>query len=99
STSRVSVRGPGMLGAGLARLGERLTQLGRTRIQTVQETVLETQASQPIGGMATISTSGLTPPPAAAPPQAAPPAPCPPGPSPQAKLKKPPLFHHLFNPD
>jgi hypothetical protein len=41
STARVRVRGPSLLGTGLARLGERLTQLGRTRVETVHETVLE----------------------------------------------------------
>src|SRR5208282_2078182 len=38
TTSRVRVRGPGPLAAAAARLGERLTTLGRTRIETVQET-------------------------------------------------------------
>ena len=39
SSTRVRVCGPGMINAGLARLGERLVQLGRTSIRTVQETV------------------------------------------------------------
>jgi hypothetical protein len=109
SSSRVVVRGPGLLGAGLARLGERLTQLGRTRIQTVQETVLENQTSQPLGGMTTISTQGLTPPPPSAappsappsygPPQGAPPAEVP-GPSPQGGYpQKHSFVHHLLGHD
>ena len=61
SSSSVEIRGPGLLCAGLARVGERLVQLGRTRVRTVQETVLQTPRSQPLGGMATIATSGLTP--------------------------------------
>ncbi len=61
SSSSVEVRGPGLLGTGLARLGERLTEFGRTRIRTVQETVVETPRNQPVGGTTTISTSSLTP--------------------------------------
>ncbi len=61
ATNRVRVRGPGMLGSGLARLGERLTQFGRTRIETTQETDLYTPLSQPSGGVATISSMGTTP--------------------------------------
>ncbi|MDR3620689.1 MAG: hypothetical protein P4L85_15160 [Paludisphaera borealis] len=74
SMTSVEVRGPGMLAAGLARFGERLVQLGRTRVRTVQETVLQTPQSQPLGGTATIATTGTTPiqPPFA---PAAPPAP------------------------
>jgi hypothetical protein len=73
----VEVRGPSLMAAGLARVGERLAQLGRTRIRTVQETVIQNPASQSYGGMATIATTGVTPiapPPSLAPP-AVPPAP------------------------
>jgi hypothetical protein len=62
SRTRVRVRGPGMLGASLARFGERLTQLGRARIETVQETTLEAPVNQaPSVGLATISTTSTTP--------------------------------------
>jgi hypothetical protein len=94
SMSSVEVRGPGLLSLGLARLGQRLIDLGQTRIRTVQETVLAAPRSQPSGGTTTISTTSLTPmqappsaPPAAPPaaPLAAPPAAPPeaPAPSPQ----------------
>ncbi|AMV40837.1 hypothetical protein [Planctomyces sp. SH-PL62] len=70
STSSVEIRGPGIFSAALARVGERMVQLGRTRVRTVQETVLQTPQSQPMGGTATIATAGLTPiQPPAAPPQ------------------------------
>ena len=61
SSTSVEVRGPSLLGAGLARVGQRLTQLGRTRVRTVQDTVLNTPQSQPIGGTATIATFGGSP--------------------------------------
>jgi len=61
ATSRVRVRGPGMIGSGLAQLGERLIRFGRTRIETTQETDLETPLSQPSGGVATISSTGSMP--------------------------------------
>ncbi len=62
SRTRVRVRGPGMLGSSLARFGERLTRLGRSRIETVQETTLEAPLNQPLGlGTATISTTSTTP--------------------------------------
>jgi hypothetical protein len=93
-TSRTStslrVRGPGPLALGLSRIGERLVQLGRTRIESVQETVLDTPNVHAGGGLATISTSGLAPvpqppaaPPAAQPPAAPPASPQAPTPSPQ----------------
>ncbi len=44
STSRIRVKGPGPVGAGLARFGERLTHFGRTKIESVQETELEAPA-------------------------------------------------------
>ena len=51
-----------MLGSSLARLGERLTRLGRARIETVQETTLEAPLTQSPGvGMTTISTTSTTP--------------------------------------
>jgi hypothetical protein len=60
--TRVHVRGPGLLGSSLARFGERLTQLGRTRIHSVQETTLEAPAVQsPGGGLTTISTTSAAP--------------------------------------
>lgn len=83
--TRVRVRGPGLLAAGMARVGERMVQLGRTRIETIQETTLEAPvAAAPAGGTTTISTtsaSPVVPPPTSvsipvqqqAPPQEAPP--------------------------
>ena len=60
--TRVRVRGPGLLASGLSRLGERLIQLGRTRIETTQETTLEAPATQASGGgLTTISTTSTTP--------------------------------------
>jgi hypothetical protein len=60
--TRVRVRGPGLLASGLSRLGERLIQLGRTRIETTQETTLEAPAAQVSGGgLTTISTTSTTP--------------------------------------
>ena len=62
SRTRMRVRGPGMLASSLARVGERMTQLGRTRIETVQETTLQPTLNQgPSLGMATISTTSTTP--------------------------------------
>ncbi|MDG3007787.1 hypothetical protein [Paludisphaera mucosa] len=72
STTSVEIRGPGMLSAALARVGERMVQMGRTRVRTVHETVLQTPAAAPVGGTATIATSGLVPVPPPAPPQAPP---------------------------
>jgi hypothetical protein len=60
--TRVRVRGPGLVGSSLARLGQRLTQFGRSRIETVQETTLEAPSPQPVGvGMTQISTTTTTP--------------------------------------
>jgi len=60
--TRVRVRGPGLLGSSLARFGERLTQLGRARIVTEQETTLEAPLPQSVGGGVTqISTTSTTP--------------------------------------
>lgn len=60
--TRVRVRGPGLLASGLSRLGEKLTQLGRTRIETTQETTLEAPVVQPSGGgLTTISTTSMAP--------------------------------------
>jgi len=62
SRTRVRVHGPGLLGSSLARFGERLTQLGRARIETVQETTLEAPLPQSVGGGVTqISTTSATP--------------------------------------
>ncbi|WP_165246730.1 hypothetical protein [Paludisphaera soli] len=106
SKTTVEIRGPGMLSAALARVGERMVQLGRTRVRTVQETVLQTPQSQPMGGTATIATAGLTPiQPQAAPPQppqqSAPPQNAPPdspAPSPQGTHghSKSSAIHRLF---
>ncbi len=60
--TRVRVRGPGLLGSAAARFGERLTLLGRARIETVQETTLEAPLPQSVGGGVTqISTTSTTP--------------------------------------
>jgi hypothetical protein len=60
--TRVRVRGPGMLASSLARLGERMTRLGRSRIETINETTLEAPLNQsPAVGMATISTTSTQP--------------------------------------
>jgi hypothetical protein len=60
--TRVRVRGPGFMGSSLARLGERLTQFGRARIETIQETTLEPPPPQSAaGGMTSISTTTSTP--------------------------------------
>ncbi len=109
STTRVRVRGPGMINAGLARIGERLVQLGRTRIQTVQETELESPLVQPSAGLATISTTSASPVAPVAPvtpvanpvpPQAPPPVvPQAPTPSPQGVNQKYSLLHHLMGHD
>jgi hypothetical protein len=58
----VRVRGPGPICASLARVGERLTRLGRTRIETVQRTTLEAPVPQ-VGapGMTSISTTSAVP--------------------------------------
>lgn len=61
SRTRIRVRGPGPIRAGLASLGERMTQLGRARIETVQETDLATPAVQGGTGVATFSTSSVAP--------------------------------------
>jgi hypothetical protein len=90
SRTRVRVRGPGPFASSLARLGEKMTQLGRSRIETVQETDLETPYTQNAGtGLTTISSTSTTPvaPPQtamlmAAPPQAAQPPVCPAPPNP-----------------
>ena len=56
SATRVRVRGPGPLASSLARLGERMTQLGKTRIETTQETEMAGSFTQPSGGVATFQT-------------------------------------------
>ena len=62
TSSRVRVRGPGPIASGLARLGERMTGLGRTKIETVQETRLNTQTSQsPPGQYMTLSSTSASP--------------------------------------
>ena len=68
SRTRVRVRGPGLLASSLSRFGERLTRLGRARIETLQETTLEAPLTQaPAAGLTTISTTSTTP--VAPPPQ------------------------------
>ena len=89
TSSRVRVRGPGPIASALARLGERMTTLGRTRIETIQETRLETQTTQsPPGQYVTLSSTAASPvlaPQAQQASQPVPPAYCPtPAPSPQA---------------
>ena len=61
SRTRIRVKGPGPIRSGLATLGEKLTQLGRSRIETVQETDLNTPAVQGGGGVATFATSSTMP--------------------------------------
>ena len=61
SRTRVRVRGPGPIRSGLASLGEKMTQLGRSRIETVQETELNTPAVQGGSGVATFATTHTTP--------------------------------------
>jgi hypothetical protein len=99
STTRVRVRGPGMINAGLARFGERLMTLGRTRIQTVQETELEAPTAQPTGGLATISTSAASPvAPIAPTAPTAPTAPEAPSPTPQdQQCQKSSIINYLFH--
>ena len=95
SRTRVRVRGPGLLASAAARLGQRLTQLGRASIITEQVTTLAAplaQAGAP--GMTTVTTTSAVPlaqappqqPVVAVPPAGAPPTPPPPPvqrPSPQ----------------
>jgi hypothetical protein len=51
-----------LIGSLLARFGERLTRLGRARIETVQVTTLEAPMVQSPGiGLTTISTTSATP--------------------------------------
>jgi hypothetical protein len=107
SSTRTRVRGPGLINASLARFGERLIQLGRTRIETVQETELAPPVAQTSGGFTTISTTGLVPQPTA--PQPPPTAPQPPPPPPTAPVPSPQggppsshkhsLLQHLLNHD
>jgi hypothetical protein len=103
TSSRVRVRGPGPLASAAARFGERLTTLGRTRIETVQETRLETQTAQsPPGQFMTLSSTSATPtmPQNVSFPASVPPLPVPhehpqaPTPSPQTPQK-----HHWFDHD
>ncbi len=62
TSTRVRVRGPGLVGSSLARFGERLTRFGRARIETVQETSLEAPLSRSApGGLTTISTTSAAP--------------------------------------
>ncbi len=101
--TRVRVRGPGLFASSLARFGERLTRLGRARIETVQETTLEAPMTQSLtSGQTTISTNSIAPvasppqtltmsPPPQQPPQEVYAAPPPTMPSPQNAPKK---HHH-----
>lgn len=84
--TRVRVRGPGLIATGVARLGERMAEFGRTRVEVIQETTLDAPVAQvPGNGTTTISTTSavpVVPPPTnlavpiqqTAPPQAAPPS-------------------------
>jgi hypothetical protein len=106
AVTRVRVRGPGLVRSGLARLGEQLTLLGRARVQTIQETTLESPFTQTAGsGLTTISTTLAAPiapvqqtnyaPTAPAPPAAPPASPQAPLPSPQGgREHHHTLFHH-----
>ena len=94
--SRVRVKGPGLLSASLARFGERLTQLGRTRIVSVQETTLEAPAAQaPAAGLTTISTTSAAP---VAPPPATVLLQAPPAPPAPPHVCKPPCQHQHQGP-
>ena len=76
SSTRVRVRGPGFLALGLAGLGERMARLGRSRIETVQSTDLQSPYAQyNPGGLATFSTQSVVPIPVMATPPAQPLAP------------------------
>jgi hypothetical protein len=62
SRTRVRVRGPGLVASSLARLGEKMTQLGRARIETVQETELQSPYTQNLsGGLTTFNSTSTTP--------------------------------------
>ena len=61
SRTRIRVHGPGPIRMGLANLGEKMTQLGRARIETVQETDLNTPAVQGGSGVAMLSTASAAP--------------------------------------
>jgi hypothetical protein len=89
TTSRVKVRGPGPVASALSRFGERLTTLGRTRIETVQETRLETQTAQtPPGQYMTLSSTSASPV-LTSPPSPTAPAPVPTCPAPTAQSPQP----------
>jgi hypothetical protein len=101
ASTRVRVRGPGLIGSSLARLGERLTQFGHAKIETVHETTLESPYIQPAGGgLTTISTTSTAPvsPPQTTTlsiPQQSPPQVClPPKASPQSSSHGHSLFDH-----
>jgi hypothetical protein len=102
TATRVRVRGPGLFGSSMAKLGERLVHLGHARIITTQETTLEAPYTQNGTGLTTISTTSaapLAPQPTSFAPPVAPPfnppaeAPPPPQPSPQTSA---PRKHSLF---
>lgn len=62
SSSIVTVRGPGLFAAGLARLGERMTRLGNVRIISRQSTTLRAPSVQSGGaGTARIETATSAP--------------------------------------
>jgi hypothetical protein len=107
ASTRVRVRGPGFIGSSLARLGERLTQFGRAKVETIHETTLESPYLQHAGGgLTTISSTSaapLSPPqtttlcvpvPQQSPPSQAPPTQAPPMPTPQGSSNGHSLFHH-----
>jgi len=101
TATRVRVRGPGLLGASLAHLGERLVQFGRARIVTTQVTTLEPPYPQVGSGLTTISTTSaapIAPPPTSVAAPLAPPF-TPPQESPQPQPSPqggPPRKHFLF---
>ena len=85
SRTRIRVRGPGPIRSGLASLGEKMVLLGRSRIETVHETELNTPAVQGGGNVATFTTSSATP----VPPQSRPRRPVD-APSPPPPIYQPP---------
>ncbi len=110
NTTRVRVRGPGLLASGLARVGERMIRLGRARIETVQTTELQSPFGQSSGpGLTNINTMTAAPIPQpqvtmipVSSPPPPPPAACPPPapgpaptlPTPQGTTQKPSWWSH-----
>ena len=61
SASTFRVQGPGPIASTLARLGQRMTALGKTRIVSTQELEMGSSFVQPSGGLATFQATGTTP--------------------------------------